>query len=637
MKQTRFPKILAIVTVLILLGGGAALFYYAIRDGAPAGASKNKEEEAKKPASAGFREAARESGITFRMNFLPNEQGEKFKINLYDHGCGVAVGDFDTDGFDDIYFVNQLGKNALYRNKGDGTFEDVTEKAGVGLGDRVCVGAAFADFDNDGKLDLYVTTTRGGNVLFRNMGDGTFKDITKEAGLTLIAHSQTATFFDFDNDGYLDLFVTNTAKWTLDYDPAAKYFAGMPDFWQMARAPHEFNKLYRNNGDGTFTDVTEKAGLQGKGWGGDVAVFDFNDDGYLDLLVTNMFGASQLYRNNRDGTFTDVTKETLGRTSWGAIGSKAFDFNNDGRLDLFIVDMHSDMWLPQFVAPDPNLGPPYDFKKKYASVMGPVESLGADGREAERKLNDLFKIRPNEVLFGNTFFKKLPDGKFAEISEQANLETFWPWGIAVGDFDNDGYEDLFLPSGMGHPYGYWPNALLMNNGDETFTDRATTTGIEPPPGGRYLDQKIGGKPAPKSSRCAAVADFDGDGRLDLVVNNFNDHPYYYRNEFPKKNYIAFRLTGAKSKDNPKGSNRDAVGALVWIHMGEEVMVRQVNPAGGYLSQSSQTLHFGLGDRQKVDRVDIRWPRGLQQKIENPEINKVHRVVEPKESGTTNGG
>src|SRR5438477_5428142 len=158
----------------------------------------------------GFREQGLNAGITFRMSFLPGEQGQNFKINLYDHGCGVAVGDFDGDGHDDIYFVNQLGPNKLYRNKGDGTFEDVTDKAGVGLGDRVCVAAAWGDYDNDGKPDLFVSSTRGGNVLFRSLGGGKFEDVTRKAGLTHIGHSQTAVFFDYDNDGYLDLFVTNT-------------------------------------------------------------------------------------------------------------------------------------------------------------------------------------------------------------------------------------------------------------------------------------------------------------------------------------------------------------------------------------------------------------------------------------------
>jgi hypothetical protein len=589
------------------------------------------EDEPDRP--RGFRNIAAEAGITFHMDFLPGEQGENFKVNLYDHGCGVAVADFDGDGFDDVYFVNQLGKNALYRNKGDGTFEDVTEKAGVGLGDRICVGATWADYDNSGRQSLFVTSTRGGNVLFKNLGNGKFEDVTREAGLEHIGHSQTAVFFDYDNDGYLDLLVTNSAGWTLTTrDEKARYFLGRKDFWELAKSPKEYNILYHNvpvdpndPAQGRRFEKVDDAGLRGQGWGGDVAVFDYNDDGYLDVLVTNMFGASKLFRNNGNGTFTDVTKEVLGRTSWGAIGSKAFDFNNDGKLDLLIVDMHSDMWLTPGGPPEivDNMKQRYT-KMKFKDPWGPMALYDPQqAAELEKRLAAAFEIHYEDVVFGNTLFKNRGGGKFDEVSDQAGMETFWPWGIATGDFDNDGFEDVFLPSGMGYPFFYWPNSLMMNRGNGTFIDRAEAEGIEPPVGGIHLPEKIGGKEAARSSRCAATADFDHTGRLDIMVNNFNDHASYFKNQFPRKNYIAFRLTGTHS-------NRDAIGALVKIHLGDQVMVRQVHGAGGYLSQSSKMVHFGLGDRDRVDRVEILWPRGPKRKphlIDNPAINQILDIVE----------
>jgi enediyne biosynthesis protein E4 len=201
------------------------------------------------------------------------------------------------------------------------------------------------------------------------------------------------------------------------------------------------------------------------------------------------------------------------------------------------------------------------------------------------------------------------------------METFWPWGSATGDFDNDGFVDVFIPSGMGYPFFYWRNYLMMNKGDGTFEDRSRTEGIDPPPGGIYQREKIAGKPATRSSRSAAVADFDGDGRLDLITNNFNDYPFYFRNRFKPRSFLRLALTGTRS-------NRDALGAVVHLYAGKQVFVREVEGAGGYLSCPSKVVHFGLGDLESVDRAEIRWPSGTRQTLQRPKINTLLRVTEP---------
>jgi len=605
-------RALAIAVVVALLIAGYVLL-----------ARRMGHEPAAPTAGSGFQERAREAGIAFRMHFLPKEQGEPFHINLYDHGSGLAVGDYDNDGREDIYFLNQLGPNALYRNVGDGSFVDVTAKAGVAIGNRVSVGATFADYDNDGWADLFVTTTRGGNVLFHNRGDGTFEDVTAAAGLSHVGHSQTAVFFDYDNDGYLDLFLTNTAHWSTDvFDSAARYFEGKPDLGSLLTSAKESNILYHNNGDGTFTDVTDRAGLRGRGWAGDVAVFDYDEDGFLDLFVPSMVGRGQLYRNTGHGTFRDVTAETLGRTPYGAVGCKVFDYDGDGRLDLFVVDMHSDMWMgvdTGHVTVDVARRVQH---RRFRTPKGPTINEEAPGLiQIQRAMFARQGEDFDALLFGNALYRNLGRGKFTETAVAAGLETLWPWGVATGDFDNDGHEDVFIPSGMGYPYYYWPNQLMMNNGDGTFRDRAADLGVEPPTGGIYLEERVAGRQATRSSRAAVVADFDGDGRLEIVTNNFNDRPYYFANRLPRRNYVELRLTGTHS-------NRDAIGAVVRLWVGKTVMVRQVNPAGGYLSQSSRVVHFGLGDHTKVDRIEIRWPRGIVQRLDHPEINTLLQIREP---------
>ncbi len=588
------------------------------------------------PSSAeGFVDIARKAGLDFRMTFLTDEQGRNFKINLYDHGCGVAVGDYDGDGQDDLYFLNQLGANALFRNRGDGTFEDVTAKMGVGLADRISVAATFADYDNDGDQDLYVTSTRGGSVMFRNENNQALKDVTEEVGLQLIGHSQTAAFFDYNKDSLLDLLVVQSAEWTTEtFDPISKYYAGKgrpfngrekasTGFDNVTQSTKEQNHLYRNNGDGTFSDVTEGAGLQGLGWSSDVAVFDYDQDGWQDVFVACMFGRAQLYHNRQDGTFEDVTLDVLGRTPWGGMGVKVFDHNNDGILDILVVDMHSDMWMGMDHEQKSQTVATASEKVKFPSVFGPVpkDKMETDAfKESVRQKEDEIGFKDVDVFYGNAFYQGLGGGKFKEASKACNLETFWPWGVAVADYDNDGYEDAFITAGMGYPFYYWKNSLMMNDRQGSFRDLANELGIEPPPGGEFLTETIHGIRCVRSSRCAVTGDFDGDGRVDIVVNNFNDAPYYFRNQLPRNNYIEFRLKGTRS-------NRDAVGAVLKIQWGDKVMLRQVQAAGGYLSHSSKTVHFGLGEQREVEQVEITWPSGARQVLERPAINCLHQITE----------
>ncbi len=566
----------------------------------------------------GFREVAADSGIDFTMRFLAGEQGADFKINLYDHGAGVSVADVDGDRIDDVYLLNQLGPNALFRSRGDGTFEDITAKAGVALSDRICTSASFADFDNDGDQDLFVASTRGGNTLFTNDGSGAFTDTTEAAGLSLVAHSQGVAFFDYDRDGWLDLFVTNTAEWTNhSWNAEGRYYTGKADFFDLVESRLERNRMYRNLGDGTFEDTTRTTGLAGLGWGGDIAVFDYDNDGDPDLFVTNMFGASQLYRNDDGQHFADVTEEVLKSTSWGAVGCKPLDVDRDGLLDLYVVDMHSDMWIPPGIAGDGIVE-----TRKYKDVTGPLlDWEHVTQEQADEYVNRLGGLNPLAGIFGNSLYRNAGEGRMEEVSDAVGAENFWPWGIASADFDQNGYEDAFIPCGMGHPFFIWRNLLLMND-DGHFEMRETSEGIEPRPDGPRLDVEIDGKRAASSSRSAAVIDLLRDGRPDLIVNNFNERAYVYRNEFPAKSWVAFRLRGTRS-------NRDAVGAVVRVYVGRSVMVRQVNAAGGYLAQSTKSLLFGLDDAKAIDRVEIRWPSGDLQTLEGIELGRYHEVVEPE--------
>jgi hypothetical protein len=574
---------------------------------------------AAEPAPPVFEETARAAGIAFRMAFIPTEQGEQFKINMYDHGSGLAVGDYDGDGRDDVYFCNQCGGNALYHNDGGGKFTDVTASAGadIALADRIKVAATFADYDNDGRQDLFVTSTRGGNALFRNEGGGRFADVTEKAGVAKVAHSQSAAFFDADADGDLDLLVACTAKWTEDtFDPRYRYYVGPKSLLDNLGAPTEPNLFYVNRGDGTFADATAESGLAGRGWNCDVVVLDYDGDGAQDVFVTSMFGSTSLFHGDGRGRFTDVTRASLGVVSYGALGASALDYDGDGRLDLLVADMHSDMWVPADF--DTKL---VEESVRYPMPYGPLFALHQiSGRQADDMAKALRKDA-NPPVFGNTLYRNKGGGAFEEVSGPAGAETFQPWGAVAADYRNAGALDVFVPSGMGYPFFVWGNRYLLNLGGGKFAERAQAAGLDPPPGGPWLEEQVGGKPAARSSRAAATSDFDGDGRLDLVVNNFNDRAWLLMNRTPARHWVELRLRGTRS-------NRDAIGAFVTLRAGGRTQVRQVTTNGGYLSQSSKTLHFGLGDAASIDSCEIRWPGGAVQKLEGVAPGRLHDVEEP---------
>lgn len=575
----------------------------------------------------GFLHVLKESSIRFRHALIDSETGTTWKLNQYDHGSGVLVADVNNDGRDDIYFLNFVGDNGLWINRGNGTFENATQSAGVAMSGVISVGGAFGDYDNDGDQDLYVTSYRGGNFLFRNRGDGTFEDVTTTAGAGYSGHSSGATWFDYDNDGKLDLYLTNIGAFTINtVAEQAGYYVGFhlpfPDLASnYDRNRGEKNLLFHNQGNGRFAEVAEKAGVATDGWNGDCTVSDFDGDGFLDLYVTDMFGPNHLYRNRGDGTFEDVTHKTLRRTSWGAIGARFFDANNDGWPDLYVVDMHSDMWMSQSwkgslarMEEATNKSTQTFEKAKFRTAFGPT---GGD----KNIRGDFSKIPHPNVIYGNSYFINQGNGNFQEASDSANLETFWPWAVVAGDLDDDGWQDIFVASGMGYPYYYWPNQVFRNRRDGAFEEVAQSWRIEPPPGGRYLKREINGTPMVRSSRSAAFLDFDGDGDLDIVVANFNDEPYLVQNNQSSGSHLNLKLVG-------RTISRDAVGTRVELFASDLHQVQWVTNAGGYLTQSTRNLHFGLGPRKTVDRLVIHWTKSKSQTIRTPDTNRLLVVTEP---------
>lgn len=582
---------------------------------------------------AHFTNMQRKSGITFRHR-PTHDSARHFKANHYDHGTGVLVADIDGDDLLDVYFLNQIGGNVLYKNLGHGKFKDVTKASHTGLAGRVCVGGALADIDNDGDQDLFVTTVRSGNILLQNNGKGVFADITEFAGLAYRGHSSGAVFFDFDRDGLLDLFLVNVGHYTTDRHDEQGYYVGVESSYALLVQGgfEEKSILYKNMGTSQFKDVTAAMRLDGlSGWNGDATITDYNHDHYPDLYIGNMEGDDHFFENVGGQYFAEVTDGVFPKTSWGTMGPKFFDFNNDLLIDLMTVDMHSDMMM--------------DFAEEQEEMKLPVEF-------AKPAMGDI----SNNVL-GNAFYKNLGNGSYEEISDAIGIETYWPWGMSVEDLNADGYQDIFVPSGMGYDFSYGGNVLLINQHGEIFKHAGYEWGIEPRANGNIINdifgidcggidkQRVECQPdfnaSPKcvvngacykngfitgarSSRSSAIFDMDNDGDLDMITGEFNDVPQVFVSNLAQRkdiHWLKVQLTGTMS-------NRSAIGARVELFYGDNKQVRYVDGKSGYLSQSQMPLYFGLGDGPFVDRIEVLWPSGKRQVIETGiTANAVMKIVE----------
>ncbi len=554
--------LLALVTAIVTaLGLGAAA-----EPGAPLGFS--------------FVDAGRQAGLEAVTVFGGQKEN---RYLLETTGCGVAAFDYDSDGHLDVFLVNgttlegfpegQEPTNHLYRNRGNGTFEDVTRKAGLvrgGWGQGACVG----DYDNDGHDDLFVTYW-GQNVLYRNRGDGSFEDVTAKArlGNDRTRWGTGCAFLDYDRDGRLDLIAANYIDLDLAKAPVPESglcrYKGIKVACGPPGLPGTKNVLYHNKGDGGFEDVSEKAGITRAGgtYGLGVSTLDFDDDGWTDVYVANDSNASLLYRNNRDGTFTDIGVTSGCAFSQDAkpqagMGVAIADYDRNGTLDIFKTNFAGD----------------------------------------------------TSSLYANTGQGFCEDKTF---TSGIGVNTRWlGWGAGFLDMDHDGWPDVFLVNGHVYPEveqlrteaGYKQRKIVYRNLG----------------GGRLEDvsERLGAPvTTPKAGRGAAFGDFDDDGNLDVVINNVHDFPDFYRVVPANSNHwVLFKLVGA-------ASNRNAIGARVRATSAGGTQVEEVRGGGSYISQNDFRVHLGLGGSTRVDLLEIRWPNGLEEEWRDVPVDRIVTVRE----------